>query len=285
MTFWKASLINKGAGEPLYRQLCEVVIQAIKDGRLQPNERIPSDRELCEELGMSRMTIRHAMAELVREGWLYSQAGKGTFVRGPKMGQLQQILVGFTQNWRERGYHTHARVLAAHLMPATAALAEEMRVPVHEALVKLERVRFINDEPISVELAYIPYALVPGILEHDFTHESLYQVLREEYHHRFAWARQIVEADMPTVREAGLLTIPRTTPVLRGTRTLFTVDERVIEYNQAVYRADRYRYETLLFDHGWPVQMQPDEVTRDLRTQESRFFDALADDSTRVDEG
>jgi GntR family transcriptional regulator len=277
MTFWKVSLINKGAGEPLYRQLCEVVIQAIKDGRLQPNERIPSDRELCEELGVSRMTIRHAMAELVREGWLYSQAGKGTFVRGPKMGQLQQILVGFTQNWRERGYRTHARVLAAHLTPATAALAEEMRVPVHEALVKLERVRFINEEPISIELAYIPYALVPGILEHDFTHESLYQILREEYHHRFAWARQIVEADMPSIREASLLTIPRTTPVLRGTRTLFLVDERVIEYNQAVYRADRYRYETILYERGWPVQMQPDEPARAPHTQESLFSDVPID--------
>lgn len=256
MTFWKRSLVNRSAGLPMYQQLCDAVIQAITDGRLQPNERIPSDRELSEELGISRMTIRHAMADLVRERWLYSQAGKGTFVRGPKMGQLQQTLIGFTQNWRQRGFHTHSRVLAAQLVPATPSLAEEMRVPVHEAVVKLERVRHINDEPISLELAYVPYALVPGILEHDFSTESLYQVLREQYHHHLAWARQMVEADMPSAREANLLTIPRTTPVLKGTRTLFLADEQVIEYNQAVYRGDRYRYETMLFEGGWPSQIQ-----------------------------
>ncbi len=247
MTFWNRNLVHKEAGVPLYQQLCKAIIQAITTGLLQPNERIPSDRELCEELGMSRMTIRHAMAELVREGWLYSLAGKGTFVRGPKMRQRQQILVGFSQDWQQRGYHTHARVLAAQLVPASAALAEELHVPVHDALVKLERVRFINDEPISVELVYLSYALVPGILEHDFGHESLYQVLRTQYHYQFAWARQVVEADMPSAREASLLTISRTTPVLRGTRSLYLPDERVLEYSQAVYRGDRYRYETVLF--------------------------------------
>jgi GntR family transcriptional regulator len=266
MTFWKRSLVNKSTGTPLYRQLCDVVIQAIKDGRLLPNERIPSDRELCEELGMSRMTIRHAMAELVREGWLHSQTGKGTFVRGPKMGQLQQTLIGFTQNWRSRGYETHARVLVAQLVPATATLAEEMRLPAHEAVVKLERVRYINDEPISIEAAHVPYALAPGILEHDFSHESLYEVLREQYHHRLAWAHQIVEADMPSPREASLLTIARTTPVLRGTRTVVLADEQVIEYNQAVYRGDRYRYETMLFEGGWPSEIQLAGLTDERRS-------------------
>jgi GntR family transcriptional regulator len=254
MTFWTRSLVHKEAGVPLYQQLCEAIIQAIKTGLLQPHERIPSDRELCEELGVSRMTIRHAMAELVREGWLYSQAGKGTFVRGPKMRQRQQILVGFSQDWQQRGYRTHARVLTAQLVPATAVVADELHVAVHDALVKLERVRFINDEPISVELVYLPYALVPGILEHDFSRESLYQVLRTEYHYQFAWARQIVEADMPSAREASLLTIPRTTPVLRGTRSLYLTDERVLEYSQAVYRGDRYRYETVLFERDWSLQ-------------------------------
>jgi GntR family transcriptional regulator len=253
MTFWNRSLVRKEAGTPLYQQLCEAIIQAVKTGQLQPNERIPSDRELCEELGMSRMTIRHAMAELVREGWLYSQAGKGTFVRGPKMRQRQQILVGFSQDWQQRGYRTHSRVLMAQLVPATPAVAEELRVAVHEALVKLERVRFINEEPMSVELVYLPYALVPGILEHDFSHESLYHVLRAEYHYQFAWARQVVEADMPTAREANLLTIPRTTPVLRGTRSLYMSDERVLEFSQAVYRGDRYRYETVHFERDWSL--------------------------------
>lgn len=276
MTFWTRSLVHKETGVPLYQQLCEAIIQAIKIGLLQPNERVPSDRELCEELGVSRMTIRHAMAELVREGWLYSQAGKGTFVRGPKMRQRQQILVGFSQDWQQRGYHTRARVLAAQLIPAPPAVAEELHVAVHDALVKLERLRFINDEPISVELVYLPYALVPGILEHDFSHESLYYILRTEYQYQFAWARQVVEADMPSTREASLLTIPRTTPVLRGTRSLYLTDERVLEYSQAVYRGDRYRYETVLFERDWSLQGRvighPEEPsTLDSEASETRL--------------
>lgn len=265
--FWQRSLIQKDSDSPLYQQLCDAVIQAINTGLLQPHARIPSDRELAETLGMSRMTIRHAMTELVREGWLYSQSGKGTFVRGPKMRQRQQILTGFSQEWQQRGYQTHSRVLTAQLIPATASLAGELHVALHSVLAKLERLRFINDEPISLELVYLPYDLVPGILDHDFSHESLYAVLRSEYKHEFAWARQVVEADLPSAREASLLTIQRATPVLRGTRTLCLTDERVLEYSQAVYRGDRYRYETILYEHELPLKsgtVRPSADTRSL---------------------
>lgn len=249
MTFGSFIRISPEQATPLYRQLAEAIIEAINAGTLKPNDRIPSDRELSDELNVGRMTVRRAMSDLIRDGWLYAEPGKGTFVRGSKMQGHQQIVRGFSQDWQQRGHETHADVLAFQLVPADSQLADNLHIPLYDVVVKLERLRYLDGEPISLETAYLPYARCPGILEHDFRHESLYGVLREKYHHRFAWARQTVEADHPTERECKLMMIPPTTPMLRGTRTVYLPDEQVIEFSVASYRGDRYRYDNILFEH------------------------------------
>ncbi len=240
--------ISKNSAIPMYKQVISAVIQAIENGTLTTNERIPSDRELSEQLSMSRMTIRRALFELTHDGWLYSEPGKGTFVRGGKVEGHQQILKGFSRDWRDRGYQVYSKVLAAQLVPADERLATCLYVPLHEAIFRLERVRFLNGDPIALEWAYLPYARCHGIMEHDFSQESLYAVLHRQYGVRFAWAKQVIEASLPSEQEIKLLEISATVPVLRGHRAVYLADEQVIEYSEAVYRGDRYRFESILFE-------------------------------------
>src|SRR5919205_4653418 len=113
---------------PRYYQLKEIIREGIRSGAWPPGSLIPSERELCERYGISRMTARQSITELVNEGLLYREQGRGTFVGRPKIAQKLLRLTGFTEDMKAREQRPGARVLAAEMWPADAATAERLRV-------------------------------------------------------------------------------------------------------------------------------------------------------------
>ncbi len=231
---------------PLYLQLLETLREDIRTQRLKPHQQIPSERDLCERFRVSRMTVRQALAELTRDGLIYSRVGKGTFVNEPKIDQQLKTLTGFSQEMSARGSTPCSRVLEAKRQPASRDLANILHLPIDSEIISLTRVRLADGLPLAIESVYLPHHLCPDILRHDFSTESLYDVLEREYGYRLVRAEQTIEAALASQREIALLQVAPPAPVLRMERLTFTDQDLLIEYVQSVYRGDRYKFRSAL---------------------------------------
>ncbi len=238
--------LSREAPTPLYLQLKNMLVADIDAGQYKPHQRLMSERELGEKFKVSRMTVRQALTDMIREGILYTQAGKGTYVSEYKIKQELQSLTGFSQDMAARGTVASGQVLEARIVPATLTLAAIFSVPMNTELVLLSRLRLSDSIPLAIEVAYILYKVCAGILEHDFSKESLYNVLATRYDTILVRAEQTMEASLATAREAELLQITSPSPVLRIERFSYNEQNILVEYVVSAYRGDRYKFHTTL---------------------------------------
>lgn len=234
-------LIDKESATPFYLQLKRVIETQVASGALPPHSRIPSERELSEQYGISRMTARRALLELTREGRIYTSVGKGTFVAEPKISQNLQSLTSFSEEMRARGMRPAARVLRRELRPAGAEVAAALRVPAEATVLCLERLRLADDEPMAIERAHYCFPAMEE-LRGIALDGSLYELLRERFGLFPAEAIQEFEARLATPPEQDLLRIGAGSAVLTIARTTLDQTQRPFEFVQAIYRADRYRF-------------------------------------------
>jgi GntR family transcriptional regulator len=231
---------------PLYVQLYETLRADIQAQRLRPHQQIFSERALCERFHVSRMTVRQALADLARGGFIYSRAGKGTFVSEPKIDQQLKTLTGFSQEMTNRGSTPSSRVLETKLQPAGDDIAQILRIPINSEIVFLTRVRLADGIPLAIETVHLPHHLCPSLLRHNFAVESLYDVLEREYGYRLTRADQTIEAALAGPREIALLQLVPPAAVLVMERLTFTDQNILIEYVQSTYRGDRYKFRSAL---------------------------------------
>lgn len=239
--------IDPNSPIPLYLQIKEVLIKDIQAGVYPTGTRLPSERELASLYNVSRMTARTALQALTQEGVIFSQTGKGNYVRKPKINQQLGILSSFTEEMQQRGMTASSRLITAEIIPASPYIAQELQVPIKAEIVFLQRIRLANDVPIALESTYLVHELCPNILEaHDFSKESLYKVLREVYSCPLNWARQSIQACLPNAAEQKLLDISPNTPVLSNTRTVFTRQDKPIEFVNSIYNGEMYDLKVIL---------------------------------------
>jgi GntR family transcriptional regulator len=231
---------------PRYCQIKRHLLEAIESGALGPGDRVPSERELTEQFGVSRMTARHALRDLETQGYLYRLQGKGTFVATPKLEQQLARLTSFTEDMRRRGLEPGARVLSVEAVEAGAKVARALGIAASEPIFRLERLRLAGGEPMALEVSHIPAGLCPGLGEVDFTDQSLYWILRERFGVVLAGATQSLEAVPASPYEAEVLRVHEETPLLLLERVSFDAAGRAVEFVRSLYRGDRYRFTTEL---------------------------------------
>lgn len=240
-------MLNADSAKPYYEQIKEYLLYKIYSGELGPHDRVPSERNLSEQFGVSRLTAAKAIKELVLEGKLYTQVGKGTFVSDDPIDQALELLTSFSEEMKKRGQRPSSRVLQAGLIPATEAMARRLQVPVGVSLVMLKRVRLANEQPLALETSTLIADLCEGILErHDFAQESLYEVLDVHYRLRLTHAEQEWEARLATDEETEVLQLQPYSPILGITRITFIESDQPIEYVKSAYRGDRYKFRARL---------------------------------------
>lgn len=239
--------INPESSTPLYIQIKEHLTQQIREATYPGGSRLPSERDLSLELGVSRMTVRQALQALVKDEVIFSRSGKGYYVRQPKIDQELGILTSFSEEMLQRGFTPTSRVVISEIQLATSEIVENLHLSPGGEVVVLQRVRLAEKIPIALETAYLDHELCPGILkDHDFSHQSLYKALREEYNCPLTWAKQWVEARLPTPSEQKLLAVDGQTPVLSNTRITYTRRERPVEYVTSIYLSDRFKLTIIL---------------------------------------
>lgn len=234
-------MLDKTSGTPLHVQLADLLRKQIHGNQLPPNTRLPSERVLCERYGISRITVRQALGELLHEGLIYTSVGKGTYVTDSQLSEELRPLSSFTEGLRRRGMVASSRLLEATLVCADDFLAARLQVPRDAEVVKLHRLRLAGGLPIAIQLAYLPHHLCPGLLQHDLSACSLFDVLRTGYRLRLARADTEIEAALARPEEADLLQLPTPAAVLISVQTTYLDTDAVVELTRSVFRGDRYR--------------------------------------------
>ncbi|HZS76023.1 MAG TPA: GntR family transcriptional regulator [Ktedonobacteraceae bacterium] len=238
------SAIYKNSPVPRYYQLKEIMREHIRNGEWKPGDLIPSERELSEKYGISRMTARQAITDLVNEGLFYREQGKGTFVSNRKITQQLIHLTGFTEDIRARGQKPGTKVLSAEMAPADEETAEKLRIEKGTLIFRLRRLRLADDEPLAIELSQISFKGCERLLEEDLEHQSLYRVLETKFGITLMEADQELEAGLASSEEAQLLKIPAGSSVLYIRRITYTERNQPVEYAKSVYCGNKYTFYT-----------------------------------------
>lgn len=232
------------ASQPLYHQVYRQIAQEIEGGALVPGDRLPSERWLCDELGVSRATVRRAIEELVSDG-LIEGRGRGAFVTGQALAEPRGTLMSLSELGRSRGLDASARVLSSEIRPATIDEAEAFGIAPGADLFELRRLRMLDGMPISLDTNRVPLRLAPSLPELDFASASLYDALDGDGH-RLTRADYDVEARAVDAEEAKLLELPLGSPVLFTTTVALDELGQIVDIGRTVYRADRYRFHATL---------------------------------------
>jgi len=227
---------------PKYFQLREILLDQI-ERELGVDAPIPSERELSQRHGLSRMTARQAVDHLVTEGRLYRVPGKGTFVARPKI-EMPLRLTSFTEDMRARGHEPGARDLARRTVPAPVTVARRLGIEPQTPVHVLERLRIADGIPMAIERSHLPAGLAPDLLTETLD-GSLYAVLQNRYGLVLDSGDQIIGAGIADSGDAGLLDLPPGSAVLLLERRSYAAG-RAVEYVVSTYRADRYQLHAAL---------------------------------------
>jgi GntR family transcriptional regulator len=232
------------ASQPLYHRVYRQISEEIESGALQAGDRLPSERWLCDELGVSRATVRRAIEELVLDG-LVEGRGRGSFVTGEALAEPPNTLMSLSELGRSRGLQATSRVLTNEVRPATLDEAEAFGIAPGAEVFELHRLRMLDGLPISLDHNRVSLRLLPTARDLDFTTASLYTALEAEGH-RLTRADYEVEARAVADDEAELLGLAPGAPVLQTITVAIMEDGQVADLGRTIYRADRYRFQATL---------------------------------------
>jgi GntR family transcriptional regulator, N-acetylglucosamine utilization regulator len=239
-------MLDRNSPIPLHSQLRSAIDRKIESGEWTPESQVPSERELCEQFQVSRITVRQALHQLVTDGRLIRIHGRGTYVATSPLKKQLLPLVGFSEDMAARGQRPGARVLRFESANASLAVAQALRLAAGESVLVLRRLRLANGRPMALETVYLPEQLLPGLLDESLEDRSLYQLLRQKYTIRPARAVQQWQAVPCPGADAKLLDVRKGSPVLQIQRTTFDSEGRPFEYLESFFRGDRYVFQAEL---------------------------------------
>ncbi len=229
---------------PMYQQVKNYLIRKIESKEYAEGEKLPSERDLSDKFQVSRMTARNAILELVKEGYVYRDGARGTIVSPRKVKRNFLSAAGFTEHQRESGVcDSRTRLIEAGLTEADAWLSSRLNIPLGTECFRLLRLRIGNGTPVAVDEAYIPKRIAPTLLDHDFSEESLWDVLETVYGHRPTHTKATVEIVSFEERETGLMELPEGQTGFKVIYSNYDQDHTLMEYTITYYRGDLFLFE------------------------------------------
>jgi len=220
-----------------YARVRDAILELIED---QPaGTPIPPERLLCERFDVSRVTLRRAVDDLVRDGVLVRRQGSGTYVARPKITQPLST-TSFSEDMRRRGLQPSSTILSFGRTSAGARLSQRLGISPAAEIVVIERLRLADDEPMALESVAVPADLVPGLAADDLGSQSLYALLEQRYGQRVSAVQQVIEPTVTNHQESEALGVPLHAPALLVRTTARSESGRVLESARSLFRGDRY---------------------------------------------
>lgn len=237
--------IDKNNKLPLYYQLYEIITHDIKYGAFDENDKLPSERELCERFDISRSTVRQAMNELEKDGYIYKEHGKGIFVSPKSFKQDLLKFYSFTDEMKKIGKNPTSKVLDFEKIKSDERLARKLGIKISGKLYKFTRLRLADDEPIMLETSYLPVSRFPNLTREELEEKPMYDIFRDKYDVEFSKAEERFRPVNTRKNEAEILNVSRKVPGMMIERSTYE-GEKVIEYTVGIARGDKFEYRVML---------------------------------------
>jgi GntR family transcriptional regulator len=223
---------------PLYFQLEEYLRKEIESGKLSPGNLLPTEAELADKFGISRTTVREALRRLAQQGLITKRQGVGSFVADRKIEEVLPGLVSFSAEMEARGFTVESRVLEQGMVDPPVRVLDALQLPNRSGVTRIKRLRLVDGAPVVLSTSYLQNEVSP---EEDFR-GSIYEILEKKYDHKITSGRTCIEAGLANEQDAQFLNINSGDAVLHITWLAINEKSQPIEYSEATYRGDRYRY-------------------------------------------
>ncbi|WP_268912748.1 GntR family transcriptional regulator [Lentilactobacillus sp. SPB1-3] len=228
-------------GLPIYIKIHNEIKRNVEAGRWKVGDRIPSERELSTDFGVSRMTLRQAIQTLVDEGILERRVGSGTFVASQKVQERMAGVTGFTDLMLAQGKKPSSKTISYHTMEPSLSEMEKLGISENDLVLRMERIRYGDDVPICFEVATVPESIIEGLDKAEVT-SSLYRSLEQKKGLSLGKAKQTVSAMLASERIAEFLDIKRGDPILRLRQTTNLQNGQPFEYVRTQYVGERFEF-------------------------------------------
>jgi len=235
-------LIDRENSQKLYVQLYEILKGKIESGEWAIDSQIPTEDELCKTYEISKATVRLAIAELARQGYLKRQQGKGTFVCKRIIPEGISMLTSFKENMLEAGINFTTKVLAQTVMMPTDDI--DLKLDIHDDthVIYIKRLRLVGNEPVLLQDTYIPHYMCPSLLDEDLENDSLLELLEKKYGIKITKVKDYIGIAYLNAEEGKLLGLPESSDALL-LEQLFYSGETQIQYTRSIKRPDRFRFQ------------------------------------------
>ncbi len=234
--------LDRDSFKPLYYQISEILRAMIESAELRPGDQLPSENDLIAQFRISRNTARRAINALIMDGEVFTVKGKGTFVAPARTREGLLNMTSFSEEIITRGMVPGSLMIALGLVIPAPKIARALQLRTNEEAYKLDRLRLANNEPMALNISFLPYRLCPQLDEQDFVTGSLYTYLEDVLNLRIVYGERVIKGSAANEYEANLLQVPIGFPVVITEGPSFLVDGSPVEYTKIIYRADRYEF-------------------------------------------
>jgi len=234
---------------PLYYELYKELKKQIMNAALKPGDAMPSEYSFCEDLEISRLTVRKALEELSREGLITRTRGRGTFVAQNKQEENLTELQGFTDEVKAQGHKTNSKVLENRLIEPPPEVVKAFEISEDTPVIFLKRLRMVDNAPMAVESAYFNNSVNPRmlkILQMDMGTKSIYSFFRERLGIILEYADEVIEVSKPIEEDRNLLKMKQHDCGVLRRRFTYLPEGRCLEYVISLYRGDKYKFKVRL---------------------------------------
>ncbi len=224
-----------------YQKIANDIRNAITSGKYLPGAQLALEKEMCQQYGVSRITIKRAVDELVNQGLVVKRRGSGTFVKSIEDGDVKELSMahqfsGFAETYKDRTVQTE--ILRFDIVNPGEEIAAKLQMTTDDFVYDIVRARYVDDEPIVIEYTKMPIQLIPGI-KRDVLLKSIYAYIEGTLRLKIQSAHRTVRAVLPTAEEREHLHIDTELPILEVEQVAFLDDGRPFEYSVSHHRADK----------------------------------------------
>lgn len=230
-----------------YEEIAEDIRQSILSGKYNSNEQLPLEKEMCEQYGVSRITIKKAVDELVEQGLVIKRRGSGTFVKAVDDNDVLELTMakqfaGFSETNKDK--KVRSEIVQFDVVHPIPEIATKLKITCDDFVYNIIRVRYANDEPWVIEYTYMPITLIPGI-KMDILKKSIYKYIEETLNLKIKSAHRTIRAINPNKLEQKWLEIDQSFPLLQVEQVGFLDNGQPFEYSIANHRSDHCEFKTV----------------------------------------
>ena len=224
-----------------HRQIIEAITAEIEENRLKPYDRLPSEKELCEQWQVSRSTVRKAMDQLTDRGKIFRVPGKGSFASFPKISHQTSQILSFSEKMKAQGLEVETKLILKEIIEPSEEIIAALKLTKPARALKIQRLRIVKGEPMALQTAFMPANLCENLMKEDLESKSLNRLFQEHCNIRLSRSDIWIEAPIISKKERKLLGNPRVPLFLAVVGVTFDQDNKPVRFSRGVFRGDRVR--------------------------------------------